>query len=131
VQRLNNSISNPPPAQSPVRWWLFNEITRPSNSHCKAEIDCNAKEHTSVRNYTHIKFGNGGLDRISYYHIIYSEYHIFYPILSYIQTRLDRIPPVGAKKILHWLFTFIPNLNKRPRKFLPKMIPYGGLNGGH
>lgn len=70
--------------------------------------------------------GNGGLDRVHFYHVVAPKFHLIHPILPYIQTRLHRKAPVGLWKIVHKIFEFIPPLNKTPRKFLPNATPYGG-----
>lgn len=70
--------------------------------------------------------GNGGLDRVHYYHLVFSKFHFIFPILSYVQTRLHNKAPVGIWKIVHLFFKLVPTLNKKPRKFFPNMLPYGG-----
>lgn len=72
-------------------------------------------------------WANGGLDRIHYYHLLFTKFRLAFPIISYLKIKL---PFTAQNKytLLRKVVNYLPSSKKFPRKFLTGYIPYEGSN---
>lgn len=72
-------------------------------------------------------WGNGGMDRIGYYHLIFRHFRIAFPLVSYLKVKLLYVDPqrfVAMRKVVRWL----PSAKKFPRRYLTDCKPFEGSN---
>ncbi len=72
-------------------------------------------------------WANGGLDRIHYYHFLFPNFRIAFPLLSYLKVKL---PFANESKwdLLKKIVKPFPATKKFPRKFINGYTPYEGSN---
>lgn len=72
-------------------------------------------------------WGNGGMDRINYYHVLFGSFRLAWPLFSYVKIKLRHADP-AKWKLLRKVTRFVPVKREFPRKFLNGYKPYEGSN---
>lgn len=69
---------------------------------------------------------HGGLDRLSYYHLIFTrKLHLAFPLFSFLKVRSAHAKQ-GKWLLIKRLTDFLPSAKPYPRKFIPSKTPYYG-----